>query len=472
MRVKSNKAKDSHKDVAILLDKDTILLEDGIEMPYDSVFDNTKIFASHKLIRYIWNIEKIGEILSFDRRIMKWRKKCPSYYKSRNSWPGHPSEVTVSSSKSFPENPHEAVRQYAYWRDWVEENGGNIVGTISNTSLSLFKTTLHGKYETPYSGIEEITNPLGGRLLPCKSLWTTFNGSFVQWDLYSAYSKSLSELQFGGPGSRWIETDKISDFDSMVEKGYLIYIEAEVKIPDIELGPLPIRKNRSAKSPMWDWMSFPTNRILKGIWTYEEIREAEKIGCKVKIKRIIYHQATGKKYWHEDWYNIILSGKESLQGFSRSLAKQTGNSLWGRYAMRPRPSRTKWRNESGKRENQIRNLGISKGNQCMELADQLCGKIRASLFGLAISASNNLIQGNTDGAWIKYDGRWRPPSDDWRDKNKASRIDIIDDRTYRYWEPGEENPEYIAPGIDLDFQKFIFDKWWEGRENKQVICLS
>lgn len=473
MRVKSRQRNNPHRDVAILLDKDTILLEDGIEMPYDSTFDDTKIFASYKLIRRIWNIEKIGEVLSFDRRITKWRKECPAHYKSHNSWPGHSLEVSVSSAKDFPDNPHEAVRQYAYWRDWVEENGGNIVGTISNTSLTLFKASLDGReYETPYDNIEGITNPLGGRLLPCKSSWTTFNGAFVQWDLYSAYSRALSELQFGGSGSRWIETNNSSNLDSLVEKGYLVYIEATVKIPDIELGPLPIRKNRRAKSPLWSWISFPINRTIEGIWTYEEIRQAQIIGCKIKIKRIIYHQATGKKYWHKDWYSIIQSGKESLQGFSRSLAKQTGNSLWGRYAMRPRPSRTKWRDENGKREYQIRNLGISKGNQCMELADQLCGKIRASLFELAISATDNLIQGNTDGAWIKYDERWRPPSNDWRDKIKSSRIDIIDDRTYRYWEPGEKDPEYIAPGIDLDYQKTIFDKWWERRENKKVICLS
>ncbi len=470
MRVKRNKGiKEIHRDVAVLLDKDTILLEDGTEMPYDCVFDNTKIFAPSSLAKDLWTKIKIGEIQSFDNRIIKWRKKCPDHYKVRTSWPGNSLEVSFFNSRSYPENPSVAVEQFANWRDWVEENGGNIKGTLSNTSASLFRATLPKEgYETPFEKIKGIDSPLGGRLLPCKSLYTTFSGDYIQWDLYSAYSKQLSRLRFGGIGSRWIQTKNSHNFDNLVDKGYLIYIEATVKIPDIKLGPIPIRRDRKFPNPMWDWLNFPTNDTIKGIWSYEEIRQADAIGCKIKISRIFYHEATGRKYWHEDWYNIIESGKKNLQGFAKSLAKQTGNSLWGRYAMRPRPSRTKWRDENGKRHSEVRNIRISKGNQCMELADQLCGKIRASLFELAISAGNNLIQGNTDGAWLKYDGRWNPPNHDWRVKHRATRIDVIDDRTYRYWEPGEKDPEYIAPGIDLDFSVRIFNKIWNEKE-RQII---
>jgi len=471
VRIKPNKS-NPHRDVAILLDKDTILLEDGTEMPYDCTFDDTKIFASQSVVRNIWN-EGVGEIQSFDRRITKWRKKCPDHYKKRTWWPGTSLEVTVSDSKSFPINPKEAVEAYAYWRDWVEENGGNIKGSMSNTSLTLFKASLHGHtYETPYDTIEKIGSPLGGRLLPCKSLFTSFVGDFVQWDKYSAYTTELSRMSFGGIGSRWKEKDISQTCDTLVEKGYLIYVEAEVKIPDIELGPLPIRRDRKVATPMWDYLSFPRDTTLKGIWTYEEIRQADLVGCKIKIHRIIYHVATGKKYWHEDWYHVIISGRESLQGFAKSLAKQTGNSLWGRYAMRSRPSRTKWRDDNGNRQSEISNLGISKSRQCMELADQLCGKIRAALFELAISAGNNLIQGNTDGAWVKYESGWNPPDNDWRNKQRSSRIDIVDDRTYRYWEPGEENPVYITPGVDMDHQEKTFNRWWDRRENKPIVCLA
>lgn len=469
--MKPNKRASSHTEVAWLLDQDTILLEDGTEMPYEHTFDGTRIFTSGRTAKKLWNVEKVGETLWFDKSIRKWRKKCPAHYKTRNSWPGSSLEVTTIDSRSCPDNPKEAIEGLAQCRDWIEENGGNLKGSFSSASVSLFKASLKGQeYETPYIGIEEITNPMGGRLLPCKSLYTSFIGNLVQYDLHSAYSRTLGNLQFGGPGSCWIETNRISKFDLMAEQGKVIFIEAEVRIPEMRLGPLPERRERNAKNLMWDWLSFPVNTTIRGIWTYQEIRQAEIAGCKIKVIRAIYHQATGRKYWHEDWYNIILSGR-NLSGFAKSLAKQIGNSLWGRYAMRPRPSRTKWRDENGKRHTEIRDVRVFKATQCMELADALCGNIRASLFEFAVSAGNLLLQGNTDGGWTIYDGTWRPPSDDWRNKKRATRLDIIDDRTYRYWEPGSRDAEIVAPGIDIDFQDRMFNSIWNEKERK-VVCLS
>lgn len=97
----------------------------------------------------------------------------------------------------------------------------------------------------------------------------------------------------------------------------------------------------------------------------------------------------------------------------------------------------------------------------MELADQLCGKIRSDLYGLAISANGNLLQGNTDGAWIEYKEGWLPPSDFWRIKKRATRLDIIDDATYRYWEEGIEEPTYVVPGVNTDYTEQYFNRHWE-----------
>lgn len=463
MKVKRLKRKAKHREVAVLLDQETILLEDGTEWPYDLTPDDTKIYAPFKLIKEIFlkrNGMKVGEALYFDAQIRKWRMRKPARYKSSAVWAGDPLEVNVSRSKSYPENPHEAVKAYAEWRDWVEYHGGHINGSISSTSASLFKTTLEDEFITPMKGIEGITYPIGGRLLPCKSLYTTFQGEFIQWDLFSAYSRKLAGLQFGGKGSRWAEIKRTDHLDILVGKGWLIYIEAEVTIPEVQLGPLPIRRSKSYRHrPLYHY-SFPRNTTLKGTWTYEEIREADRVGCKIKIIRIFRHYATGKKYWHKEWYDIILHGRETLHGFARSLAKQTGNSLWGRYAMQSHPSKTVWR-ENGKRVSEKRHMGFSKSNQCMELADQLCGKVRANLYGLAISAGNYLIQGNTDGAWIEYQERWLPPNDDWRDKKRANRIDVLDDATYRYWEPGENEPTYVTPGLDAEYSERIFERAWQ-----------
>jgi len=451
-----------HREVAVLLDKDTILLEDGTEWPYDKTPQETKVFAPKKLIDHIWNVEKLGEVLKYDGTMIKWRKKCPERFKSKMSWPNHPQEVNVVSARSYPDNPEKAVISYAYWRDWVEENGGNIIGTMSSTSWSIFKASLEDDvWETPYERVKEIDHPIGGRLLPCKSLWTTFQGDYIQWDLYSAYSRRLANLAFGGIGSSWKEVNLKANFDNMIERGMLVYIKATVDFGNARstLGPLPLRREKYHPRPTTN-INYPTDGIIEGIWTYEEIRDAEKIGARIKPQQAIVHFATGRKYFHEDWYRVIQEGRDNFFGFTRGLVKQTGNALWGRYAMRLRPAKTVWR-ENGTRvwiKHPTRTL---KRNQCMELADQLCGKIRSDLFEFAVSTNNRLIQGNTDGAWVEYEEGWLPPTDDWRIKRRAIKLDIIDDATYRYWQDGESEATYIVPGVNTDFTESYFNRQWE-----------
>jgi len=461
--VKVEKVRKNHKhcEVGLLIDKDTILLEDGIENKYVANFENTKLFSRPELIKTLWYKEKVGEILKFGGEIRKWRLECPKHFKSKQSWPGHSSEVTVLNNKSCPKNDKDLLEGLVHYRDWIEENGGSIMGTISNTSLSVFKASLQRDYDTPFEGIG-ITHPIGGRLLPCKSLHTSYKGNFVQWDLISAYSQGLGELRFGGTDSSWRETKNLNwNFDSMVEKGWVIYIEAEVTIPEMRLGPLPERRKTKSIRPLWSVLSFPTKEKIKGVWTYEEIRQADLAGCKIKIIRTIVHHATGEMYWHKNWYHIMKQGKQTLPGFAASLAKETGNSLWGRYAMREKASATVWRTDGGRRIKEERSFTITPGHKCLELADQLGGKIRAKLFRFAIRADNLLLQGNVDSGWIEYESSWKPPSDDWRIKKRANRIDILDDATYRYWNPGEEAPVYITPGIPSIFAEKTFVDIWE-----------
>lgn len=460
---KSTRVVPPHRDVAILIDKDTILTEDGEEWPYDLPPAGTKIYAPNHLVHNIFYKQKIGEVLKYDGEIIKWRKKCPPRYKSLATWANDPSEVSVVGSRSFPEDPFKALESYVDWRDWVESYGGNIVGTMSSTSWSLFKTTLEDEsWYTPYEGVPGIDHPIGGRLLPCKSLWTTFEGNLIQWDLYSAYTRRLAGLAFGGNGSKWKESRTTTNFDGLVEKGFCVYIEASVRFGKARnfLGPLPKRRTKYHPRPIAN-IGYPTEGTIEGIWTYEEIRDADRIGAAVSIRRTFVHYATGKRYHHHDWYNIISEGRTNLRGFARSLAKQTGNSLWGRYAMRIRPAKTVFRSNDGKRQWVQHPTRTLKRNQCMELADQLCGKIRSDLYGFAVSADNDLLQGNTDGAWVRYKEGWLPPSDDWRIKKRATRLDIIDDATYRYWEEGERTPTYIVPGINTDFVESHFDRAWE-----------
>lgn len=459
---KSTRVVPPHREVAILLDKDTLLLEDGEEWPYDLAPMETKVYASRSVISQIFMREKVGEVLKYDGDILKWRKECPPRYKSRATWRNDPKEVNVVGARNFPENPFHALEAYADWRDWIESYGGNIIGTMSSSAWSLFKMSLPSEvWFTPYDGVPGIDHPIGGRLLPCKDTWTTFQGDLIQWDLHSAYTRRLAGLAFGGKGSHWREVRTTTNFDRLVEKGYCVYIEARVKFngEGCFLGPLPKRRTEYHPRPITN-IGYPTKGTIQGIWTYEEIRDADRVGTSISIQRAFIHIATGSRYHHANWYNTIQEGRRNLEGFAKGLAKQTGNSLWGRYAMRIRPAKTVYRDNDGNRKWIKHPDRTLKRNQCMELADQLSGKIRSDLFEFAISADNNLLQGNTDGAWVVYKEGWLPPSDDWRIKKRANRMDIIDDATYRYWEEGEEGPTYIVPGVNTDFVESHFDKNW------------
>lgn len=464
MRVGKNKKAPPHRDVAILLDENTILTEFG-EMAYDRTLSETKIYASRKLIGEIFFKKKVGEILKYNGEIIKWRKKCPPHYKHHSVWHfSNPKEVHVNNSRNFPEDPIKALEAYIEYRDWVESYGGNIVGTVSATSWSLFKTTLSGGiWETPYNSVPGIEHPIGGRVLPCKSKWTSFQGEFINWDLNSAYSRRLSELAFGGKGSRWIETRKRVNFDKFVSEGKCVYIEADINLESTLLGPLP--KRRARYNPRTNgFVEFPNQGSITGIWTYEEVRAAIHSGASIsRLHRTYIHAPTGQEYFFKDWHRIIQEGRDNLDGFARGLAKQTGNALWGRFAMQHKAARTCWR-ENGKRVAYKHPIRTLKRNQCMELADQLCGKIRSDLYEFARSADNLLLQGNTDGAWIIDDKKWRPPNDDWRIKNRANEIDIIDDITYRYRREGEADFTYIVPGVGIEWTEKHFDGMWENRE--------
>lgn len=462
MRVLKNKSLTlPHKEVGILLDDKTILLEDG-EWPYDQTPKDVKLFASKAVIDEVWQQNKIGEVLRYDGNIIKWRKECPARYTKKTSWPNDCKEANVVSPMMFPSDPIKALEHYSNWRDWVESNGGNIVGTMSSTSWTIFKASLRKDiWETPFQGVPGIDHPIGGRLLPCKSQWTTFQGDLIQWDLHSAYTRRLSELSFGGIGSKWVEVSTKANFDKMVERGMLVYIEATINLGKNRavLAPIPRRRKEYHPRPASS-IEYPYDESIDGIWTYEEIRNADMVGAGIRIRTAYVHVATGQKYFHRNWFQIIQEGRANLTGYGRGLVKQTGNSLWGRYAMRVRPAKTVWRGIDGKRVWEVHPVRTLKRNQSMELADQLCGKIRSDLFEFAHSAGDILLQGNTDGAWIEYKEGWLPPNHGWRIKHRAYKMELIDDGTYRYWTEGESDPTYVVPGVTTEFTEQYFIRQW------------
>jgi hypothetical protein len=449
--------------MATLLDSEKILHEDGKEYLLENVPPQTRIWAHwNNTVEHIWKHEKIGEYLTYDFMPSRWRKSC-NY--SDHYWPsiGNEQDVYISNSNGFPEDKEKALSAYMDWRDWVEEYGGSAYGTIAAASKSIWRATLTENFESPYRGIRAVPFPLGGRLVPCKETHSVFTGEFIQWDLSSAYARKLGGLQFGGKGSRWVELKDDSSADYLTENGYLIYIQAMVWVPRMRFGPLPLRRHTYSpfsRTPI----QYRTNWQCHGTWTHEEVKQARAVGCTVRVEKIWMHIPTGKRLYFQEWWNAIQDGREHLDGFAKSIAKQTGNSLWGQFAMRKRTRKIRWRTEEGRRESRVITPRLSKLPQSPELADQLAGKIRAELFELMTSAGELLMQGNIDGAWVEYRDGWLPP-EGWRIKHRTPLLQFIDESNYRFWNEDDQDWQYVMAGVPKDMQPLLFEGWWKKQEN-------
>lgn len=458
MIVKKLSKKPEHTFMATLLDEDTILHEDGREYRLEDVPPRTRIWSHwENTVSDIWRKKGIGEVLIYDQDPVRWRKD--SNYEDHR-WPsiGNNQDVYLLKSQAYPEDKENALKAFIQWRDWIEDYGGNAFGTVASISWSIWRSTFSEDFYSPTKWPTSVKFPIGGRLIPCKELNSAWVGDFIQWDMQAAYATELSRIRYGGKGSKWVEVKGNCDFKAMSDNGIPVYIVAMVWVPKMRLGPLPRRRtayNPFSRVPIY----YGTNCRIRGTWTMEEIQEAIEVGCTVKIERIWVHMATGKGLHFAQWWKAIEDGREHLDGFAKSLAKSTGNSLWGQFALREKPRKIRWIGDDGKRKHRVIEARMMNRPSSPELSDQLTGKIRAKLYSLAISAGDDLMQANTDGAWVSHQNGWLPP-DGWRIKKRASLIEFIDESNYRFWEPESNTPSYCMAGVPVGWHETYFEKEW------------
>lgn len=441
--------------MAILLDENTILHEDGKEYPLEKTPKNTRIWAAwdQKMIE-IWKNKKIGELLVYAEDPIRWRKEVTN---NDHYW-GTASNVTdvyLMKSSAFPEDPSEALQAFIDWKNWVEEYGAKANGTIAGVSWSVWRATLTEDFISPTEWPKAIKFPIGGRLVPCREENQCYMGDFVQWDMQAAYSKRLGTMKFGGPKSKWIEIKDKSHYLEMARNGIPVYVVAQIWVPRMRYGPLPQRRQTAAFNS-YRPIYYHTNRQIRGTWTLQEIEQAERVGCTIKVERVWVH--AGGETSFMQWWKAIEEGREHLLGFARYLAKATGNSLWGQFAFREKRRKVRWY-EEGKRHHRIILPRIGNRPKSPELSDQLSGQIRADLYDFLLTAGDRLLQANTDGAWIE-DSNGFHPGEKWRVKNRAHVMQFLDASAYRYWEPGNTDPTYVMAGVPFDVQDKVFESVW------------
>jgi len=143
-----------------------------------------------------------------------------------------------------------------------------------------------------------------------------------------------------------------------------------------------------------------------------------------------------------------------MRGFAGTLAKMTGNSLWGQFVISPVSKKKLVRKSNGGRES-LR-LKHHSSPRALDLAEHLTGSVRAQLFRLAIEAGENLICAHTDGAWVQYEPGM--DFDGWRVKNRTREFRYLDAQRYSYRH--RQRWEHSVSGFPREKARAEFEYWW------------
>lgn len=102
------------------------------------------------------------------------------------------------------------------------------------------------------------------------------------------------------------------------------FLEVDINIPDMHIPPLPVKRMNK--------LIFPVGNI-KGTWTFEEIKVALEMGCKInKIHRCLFFDKVD--YIFKDFVSFYEDIKNNSEGAKKVFAKLMQNSLYGKFGMR------------------------------------------------------------------------------------------------------------------------------------------
>jgi hypothetical protein len=312
--------------------------------------------------------------------------------------------------------PEESFNALVEWAEFLRSQGGGIA-SLTGASRALWKATLGNKTFKEYS--KDIPSD---RLLLGARQESIGPGSFPNvecWDIEAAYAHALGTLEL--PRS-WKEYNAHSCFGSDSTKGVPDYgfVEATVEIPKMAYGPLPVRQNGAIR--------YPTDTLVKGIWTVFEIQAAVGMGC--EISPISSWSPNGRMVKpFADWWEAISYARTELSPLTRQLFKTSSNTFWGSFAMAGQTFEYTFGSSGLKR----RPIGGILRPLAPAISALVSGKVRSRLFSEALSKWP-IISCHTDGV-ISLTPLMYPPNGTgpgtWRLKQKARVIDIVGPQVMR-----------------------------------------
>ena len=205
--------------------------------------------------------------------------------------------------------------------------------TTPSLAMKVFSTRFKDDYEkaisTNYYGkwgefLESYVRAgyYGGRT----EVFTPYLESFFHFDINSLYPYVMKSFPYPVGNPEYFEdknAKRTYDFWKRRKIGGG-FLRVDIYVPEMFIPPLPYRGMNK--------LLFPVGN-LSGVWTFEEIRKAEELGCQIqKIYSCVYFRKM--EYIFKEYIEVFEEIKVNGEGALREFAKKMLNTLYGKFGMR------------------------------------------------------------------------------------------------------------------------------------------
>lgn len=441
--------------VCLLTEDGRVVSERGKRITLDLIPDRHRVWASYDTVRSLVTAGH-GEALCWLGEEIRWRHRHHD-----DEWKARPSDVHVIRA-AFPADDREALRGLAAWRDWLAAEGACPVSSVGSASWSLLRSQLERELWWDVGQSPPLTHVIGGRQQPARRGRGRFAGPVFQYDLQAAYASTLASLQYGGAWSKLAAPFDPERLSARSER--CVFVRARVVVPSwLEYGPLVRRPRKRPTGRMRHMLGlllgndYPTGR-MQGVWTWEELQVAVEAGCRIERLIEAWVHTSGRWRPFAPWWEAVQRGRDLPDRFGATLAKMTGNALWGQFCIGDGTgSRTIASTVNGRRRERQLPPRPSR-RPAVDLAETVAGRIRARLYELLQEAGDELVSAHTDGGWSQREIGAMSPG--WRLKAVASRVDVLGPQALRYVDAQTGRERCSLAGVPSGLASETFERLW------------
>lgn len=441
--------------VALLTPDGTVIDERGETRNLDNWPDDMRCWCDYDTVRALVSSGS-GEALCWNGEEITWRHARLD----RQGWKRRPSDVHVVKLPFYEE--HElTIRALVGWRDWLAGFGASPTSTTGSASWSLLRARLERPLWTAMGEAPPLKQTLGGRQELGPAGAGRYDGDLAQLDLPAAYASELGHLRYGG---HWFKASALPrhDPDWWSDGGRPVFCRAFVTVPSCAYGPLPRRPRRRVYGLAAALMGaeYPTGTRMQGVWTWQELEAAQRHGARViRIAETWVHLA-GDTQPFLPWWRAVEEGRR-MRGLAGLLAKTTGNALWGRFAMDTKAHGVRTIRSRTKGGRLVARPFAFQGGRppAHDVAETVSGRVRSRLYEAIVQADGNLISAHTDGIWCYADRGLLRSLPDWRRKQDARSIELLDPQVLRYW-PKRGRAQTVFAGVPASLADDAFAEAW------------